>query len=395
MSEAPDLKAFALLAELGEDERELVAELLERCDLDKGEQLFAEGQEAEGLFLVERGALELSSAARRARSGARRRARRSGASRSSPSARARRPPSRATRRASGSSRASRSGGSPTTRRARLAASSRPRSRTSPARCATSSIASQDRARALDPGAAGPRLRRHLEVAPLRLVRVSPLASPVERDLEPGPVSPRARSHPNPMPDPSDPRIREALTFDDVLLVPAAREVLPRDVDVRTRLTATIALHIPLVSAAMDTVTERETAIAMAREGGIGVIHKNLTIAEQAAEVDKVKKAESGMVVDPVTIAPEQTLCEALELMQRYRISGLPVTRRRARRSASSPTATCASRRTRPAESRRDDQATASSPCRPGIDPRDAQGAAAQAPHREAARGRRARATCAA
>jgi IMP dehydrogenase len=125
---------------------------------------------------------------------------------------------------------------------------------------------------------------------------------------------------------SDPRIREGLTFDDVLLVPAGSEVLPRDVDLRTRLTETIPLAIPLLSAAMDTVTEHETAICMARHGGIGIVHRNLTIARQAAEVDKVKRSESGMIVDPITMSPEQRIYEALEVMQRYRISGVPITR---------------------------------------------------------------------
>jgi IMP dehydrogenase len=116
-------------------------------------------------------------------------------------------------------------------------------------------------------------------------------------------------------------LREALTFDDVLLVPAESDVLPKDVDVRTELTPTIALANPILSAAMDTVTEARTAICMAREGGIGIIHKNMGIDEQALEVSKVKKAETGMVVDPVTIGPDQKLFAALELMKRYEISG--------------------------------------------------------------------------
>ncbi len=119
-------------------------------------------------------------------------------------------------------------------------------------------------------------------------------------------------------------IREALTFDDVLLVPAASEVLPGQVDTRTRLTKTVELGIPLVSAAMDTVTEAQLAIAMAQEGGMGVIHRNLGIEEQAEHVRRVKKYESGMVVNPVTIAPGATLKDALDLMERYRISGIPV-----------------------------------------------------------------------
>jgi len=119
-------------------------------------------------------------------------------------------------------------------------------------------------------------------------------------------------------------IREALTFDDVLLVPAASEVLPGQVDTRTRLTKTVELGIPLISAAMDTVTEAGLAIAMAQAGGIGVIHRNLSIEEQAEHVRRVKKFESGMVVNPVTIAPDATLADALALMERYRISGIPV-----------------------------------------------------------------------
>jgi IMP dehydrogenase len=121
-------------------------------------------------------------------------------------------------------------------------------------------------------------------------------------------------------------VREGLTFDDVLLVPAASDVLPRDTDVSTQLTAAIRLNIPLLSAAMDTVTEARTAIAMAQEGGLGVIHRNLAIGDQALEVEKVKKSESGMIVDPVTVHPEQPISEALAIMQRYHISGLPVTR---------------------------------------------------------------------
>jgi IMP dehydrogenase len=120
------------------------------------------------------------------------------------------------------------------------------------------------------------------------------------------------------------KLIEALTFDDVLLVPAASSVLPAEVDVSTRLTTGIELRIPLLSSAMDTVTESATAIRMAREGGIGIVHKNLTIEEQAREITRVKKAQSGIVVDPVTIAPGQSLAEARELMRIHRISGLPV-----------------------------------------------------------------------
>src|SRR5438128_69537 len=122
----------------------------------------------------------------------------------------------------------------------------------------------------------------------------------------------------------DGHLREALTFDDVLLVPAESDVVPKDVEVRTQLTAGIRLAIPIVSSAMDTVTEAATAICMAREGGIGILHKNLSIADQALEVVKVKKSESGVVVNPVTVGPEQKLAAAVELMQRHSISGLPV-----------------------------------------------------------------------
>jgi IMP dehydrogenase len=124
---------------------------------------------------------------------------------------------------------------------------------------------------------------------------------------------------------SQDRIREALTFDDVLLVPAHSSVLPGKVDTRTRLTREIPLNIPLVSAAMDTVTESHLAIALAQEGGIGIVHKNMSIDDQVGEVDKVKRSESGMIVEPITMRPDQSIEEALELMRRYRISGVPVT----------------------------------------------------------------------
>src|SRR5215475_13175177 len=117
-----------------------------------------------------------------------------------------------------------------------------------------------------------------------------------------------------------------LTFDDVLLIPAESAVLPRDIDVSTRLTDRIMLNIPLVSAAMDTVTESKTAIAMAQEGGLGIIHRNLSVAAEAGEVERVKKFESGMISDPITITPEQKISDAQEIMNKFRISGLPVTR---------------------------------------------------------------------
>lgn len=117
---------------------------------------------------------------------------------------------------------------------------------------------------------------------------------------------------------------EALTYDDVLLVPGRSSVLPREVDVRSRLTPTITLNIPLLSAAMDTVTESDMAIAMAREGGIGILHKNMSIARQAEEVDRVKRSESGMIMNPVTVRADQRVRDVLVLMARYKISGIPV-----------------------------------------------------------------------
>ena len=122
----------------------------------------------------------------------------------------------------------------------------------------------------------------------------------------------------------DDHVSESLTFDDLLLVPAESNILPRDVDTTSLLTNNISLNIPIVSSAMDTVTESRTAICLAQEGGIGIIHRNMSIERQAIEVDKVKKSESGMIVDPITIEPEQKVHEALELMNRYRISGVPV-----------------------------------------------------------------------
>jgi len=119
-------------------------------------------------------------------------------------------------------------------------------------------------------------------------------------------------------------LEEGLTFDDISLVPAYSEVVPRAVDVQTRLTTRISLNIPIISAAMDTVTEAQTSISLAREGGMGIIHRNMSIKSQAQEVDKVKKSESGMIVDPLTIDPEGPLHEVLALMERYRISGVPV-----------------------------------------------------------------------
>ncbi|HNL38035.1 MAG TPA: IMP dehydrogenase, partial [Saprospiraceae bacterium] len=121
---------------------------------------------------------------------------------------------------------------------------------------------------------------------------------------------------------------QSLTFDDVLLVPAYSEVLPREVNISSQLTRGIRLNAPIASAAMDTVTEKALAIAMARQGGIGIIHKNMNIADQADQVRAVKRSEAGMIIDPVTLHPEATVAEALDLMKRYSIGGIPVTDRR-------------------------------------------------------------------
>ena len=120
-------------------------------------------------------------------------------------------------------------------------------------------------------------------------------------------------------------IPEALTFDDVLLVPAKSSVIPAEVDTSTKFTRNIALNIPIVSAAMDTVTDSRLAIALAQQGGIGIIHKTMPIDRQAAEIDKVKRSEAGMIVDPVTIQPGQKIADALEIMRKFKISGVPVT----------------------------------------------------------------------
>src|ERR687891_738844 len=125
--------------------------------------------------------------------------------------------------------------------------------------------------------------------------------------------------------PTEAGIATALTFDDILLVPQHSTVLPTQVDVSTQLTRRIRLNVPTVSAAMDTVTESRLAIAMAQHGGLGVIHKNLSIEEQASEVDRVKRSESGMIVNPITLSPAHRIYEALELMKKYRISGVPIT----------------------------------------------------------------------
>src|SRR5213082_4119378 len=121
-------------------------------------------------------------------------------------------------------------------------------------------------------------------------------------------------------------VPEALTFDDVLLLPARSDVVPANASTQTQLTRNIRLNIPVLSAAMDTVTESHMAIALAQQGGLGVMHRNLTIEQQASEVDKVKRSESGMIVDPVTMSPDDKISDALEVMRKFKISGVPITK---------------------------------------------------------------------
>jgi len=125
----------------------------------------------------------------------------------------------------------------------------------------------------------------------------------------------------------DQLMKEGLTFNDLVLLPGESKVLPKDIDVKTKLSRNISINIPIVSAAMDTVTESETAIALARQGGLGFIHKNIPIEKQALEVEKVKKSESGMIIDPITINPEQKISEVLNIMEKYKISGVPVVKK--------------------------------------------------------------------
>ena len=188
-------------------------------------------------------------------------------------------------------------------------------------------------------------------------------------------------------------LREALTFDDVLLRPGLSELLPSDADIRTRITREIPLNIPIVASAMDTVTEAEMAIAMAQAGGIGVIHRNLEPEEQAAQVRQVKKFESGMVVNPVTIHPDATLADALDSdagTRHFRHSGGRGRRQRpCRQAGRHPHQSRRALRHRPAPAgrRADDQGPAHHRAR-GRRPGRGQAAPAPAPHREAARGRR-------
>ena len=186
--------------------------------------------------------------------------------------------------------------------------------------------------------------------------------------------------------------REALTFDDVLIRPGLSDVLPSDVDIRSRVTRSIPLNIPIIASAMDTVTESQMAIAMAQAGGIGVIHRNLEPEEQAAQVRQVKKFESGMVVNPLTIEPNATLQQALDLMKDNRISGIPVVEgagREARQAGRHPhqPRRALRHRSAPAGGRADDQGQARHRAR-GRQPGRGQAPAASAPHREAAGGRR-------
>jgi IMP dehydrogenase/GMP reductase len=139
-------------------------------------------------------------------------------------------------------------------------------------------------------------------------------------------------------------VQKALTFDDVLLVPAHSDVLPRDVSLQTRLTRTITLNIPLLSAAMDTVTEARLAIALAQEGGLGIVHKNMTPEAQALEVSRVKRFESGVVKDPVTVSPHMTVRDVLDITHRYRISGLPVVSEYGARTSGHGERRCGTRR---------------------------------------------------
>jgi len=123
----------------------------------------------------------------------------------------------------------------------------------------------------------------------------------------------------------DDKIKEGLTFDDVLILPARSGVVPSEADIATRLSRNISLSIPVLSSAMDTVTESPMAIALAQQGGIGIIHRNITVTQQVEEVDKVKRHESGMIVDPITMRPHNKIFEAKDIMQKYGISGLPIT----------------------------------------------------------------------
>src|ERR1700681_1039951 len=123
-------------------------------------------------------------------------------------------------------------------------------------------------------------------------------------------------------------VPEALTFDDVLLLPAHSAVVPANTNTQINISRNIQLNIPIISAAMDTVTESRMAIALAQQGGLGIIHRNLSIEQQAGEVDKVKRSESGMIVDPITMSPDDRISDALEIMRRYRISGVPITKNR-------------------------------------------------------------------
>ena len=159
----------------------------------------------------------------------------------------------------------------------------------------------------------------------------PSQDPSNESPDPEPSARSVRENTPPMTVPIFP---EALTFDDVLLLPGRSDVLPAAVETSTRLTRNIRLNIPIVSAAMDSVTESRMAIAIAQQGGIGFIHRNMSIEEQVLEVDRVKRSESGMIVDPVTMSPENKIAEALEMMRRYRISGAHAKRSSAGKAAS-------------------------------------------------------------
>ena len=188
-------------------------------------------------------------------------------------------------------------------------------------------------------------------------------------------------------------IREALTFDDVLIRPGLSEVMPSDVDIRSRITRSISLNIPILASAMDTVTESHMAIAMAQAGGLGVIHRNMEPDEQAAQVRQVKKFESGMIVNPVTIEPDKTLADALELMKENRISGIPVVERASNGAPGKLVGILTNRDVRFAKDPRQRVAELMTKdklvtVREGVDQEEAKKLSASASHREAAGGRR-------
>ena len=184
------------------------------------------------------------------------------------------------------------------------------------------------------------------------------------------------------------KIREGLTFDDVLLVPHRSSVLPKDIDLHSELVPGICLNVPMLSAAMDTVTDSRLAIAMAREGGMGIIHKSMPIADQAAQVDKVKRSEHGVITDPFFLTPEHKVGDALALMSRYRISGVPITRSGKLVGILTNRDLRFEVREDPAHRRGDDQGSSDHRARGNDAWRKPSSILAQAPHRKAAAGGR-------